>query len=104
VPRDGLGGHGLMRVTPSGSRLLTCGNTVSGEMGTGRLTAEEANSRMRGRGGRPEPDLLGSLLKDLRIISDQIRAALSGHPAKLHSGPAPAPVRRQDHRRRREHQ
>jgi hypothetical protein len=77
---------------------------MPGEMGAGGLAAEEARSRMQGQGGQPEPDLLGVLLKDMRMISNQMRAALSGRPAPPHHGPAPALVRRQARRRRRVNQ
>jgi hypothetical protein len=63
------------------------------------LAAEEAWSWMQGQGRQPEPNLPGALLNDLRMISDQMRAALSGRPAQTHSG-LPAMVRRQDRRRR----
>jgi hypothetical protein len=53
---------------------------------------------MQGQGGQPGPDLLGALLKDMRMSSDQMRAAFSGRPAPPHNAPAPAPVRRQDRR------
>jgi hypothetical protein len=59
---------------------------------------------MQGQGGQPGPDLLGALLKDMQMISNQMRAALSGRPDQPHSGPTFAPVRRQYRRRRREDQ